>query len=86
MLRRMGGGCQVPIGASAERHQGVLRLEGMVAHPQGGKVVRGSSEGEDPILVGERLGEKLLREGGEEILADILAGTERQGAEEPQWP
>lgn len=86
MLHRMGGGCQVPIGASAERHQGVLRLEGMVAHPQGGKVVRACSEGEDPILVGERLGEKLLREGGQEILAAILAGTKGEFAEEPQWP
>jgi hydroxymethylbilane synthase len=86
MLHRMGGGCQVPIGASAACHPGGLRLEGVIAHPQGAKLVRASEEGEDPILLGERLGERLLREGGEEILAHISAELKGQPAEEPQWP
>jgi hydroxymethylbilane synthase len=82
MLNQMGGGCQVPIGALAEVRAGVPHLQGIVARPDGTKVLRESADGADPIRLGELVGEALLRNGGDAILAEVY----RRGivvAEEP---
>ncbi len=42
LLNKMGGGCQVPIGALAEAMDGRLHLEAVVARPDGTKVLRES--------------------------------------------
>jgi hydroxymethylbilane synthase len=77
LLNRMGGGCQVPIGALAEvrkedRH-GELHLEAMVADPDGSKLLRESRDGnlDNPEHLGNDVGEMLLRRGGDEILAAV---------------
>jgi len=82
LLNKLGGGCQVPIGAFAEMHAGVLHLEGIVAHPDGSKVLRESRDGHDPVELGESVGETLLGRGGEEIL-ELVYG---QGLAVPQQP
>jgi hydroxymethylbilane synthase len=82
LLNRMGGGCQVPIGALAEIHDGRLHLQGVVARPDGAKVLRESADGDDPVQLGELVGAALLRKGGDAILAEVY----RHGiavAEEP---
>jgi hydroxymethylbilane synthase len=71
LLNKMGGGCQVPIGAFAEMINGKLHLEGIVARPDGSKVLRESGEGEDPVQLGEMVGEALLRRGGDAILQEV---------------
>lgn len=71
LLNRMGGGCQVPIGASAALHGGMLYLEGVVASPDGSKVLRAKGDGNDPVQLGEQVAEKLLQSGGEAILDDV---------------
>lgn len=71
LLNKMGGGCQVPIGAFAEMVNGRLRLEAMVARPDGTKGLRESGEGDNPEELGETLGEALLRRGGEAILQAV---------------
>ena len=53
LLNKMGGGCQVPIGALAEVVNGRLHLEAVVARPDGTKVLRESGEGDDPVQLGE---------------------------------
>ena len=82
LLSRMGGGCQVPIGALAELKDGVLRLEGVVASPSGRQVLRESGTGAHPIHLGESVGEALLRHGGEAILKEVY----RQNSPLPQLP
>src|SRR6202522_3998756 len=42
LLNRLGGGCQVPIGAFAEMQSGKLHLEAIVADPDRSKVLRAS--------------------------------------------
>jgi hydroxymethylbilane synthase len=76
-LARLGGGCQVPIGAHAVVDGDRLRLVGVVVNVEGERAVRGTSEGTaaDAARLGESLAEKLLREGAEEILADIAAAN-----------
>jgi hydroxymethylbilane synthase len=78
----MGGGCQVPIGALAEEIDGRLHLEAIVARPDGTKLLRESGQGDDPVKLGEMVGEALLRRGGDAILQEIYGRT----AAMPQQP
>ena len=71
LLNKMGGGCQVPIGAFAETVQGALHLEAIVARPDGTKALRESGEGDDPVKLGEEVGQALLRRGGDAILQEV---------------
>src|SRR6185437_5228132 len=71
LLNRMGGGCQVPIGASAELLNGELRLHAVVADPDGGRVLKEMRQGNDPIALGNSVADALLRQGGDEILRKV---------------
>jgi hydroxymethylbilane synthase len=82
LLNKLGGGCQVPIGASADIRNGLLHLEGLVAHPDGKTVLRESRDGDDPIALGEAVGETLLERGGDAILEAVYG----QGIAVPQQP
>jgi hydroxymethylbilane synthase len=80
-LRRMEGGCQVPVAARAALEGGeTLRLQGRVIALDGSRMAEGREAGAVRVLAdAERLGvmlaERLLREGAAEILAEIRAGT-----------
>jgi hydroxymethylbilane synthase len=82
LLNKLGGGCQVPIGAFAEVKAGRIRLTAIVAHPDGTKVLREMSEGDDPVGLGEEVGETLLRRGGDVILDEVYG----EGFALPQQP
>jgi len=82
LLNKLGGGCQVPIGAFAEVRDGRLHLEAIVADPDGSKVIRESRDGSDPVQLGELVAEALLHRGGEEILEAVYG----QGSAVPQQP
>lgn len=71
LLARMGGGCQVPIGASAKSAGGSLRLEAVVASPDGRTVLRHSLSGSDPRFLGQSVANNLLSRGGAVILEQI---------------
>jgi hydroxymethylbilane synthase len=77
LLNRLGGGCQVPIGAFAEvrkdDHGGKLHLQAIVADPDGSRLLREWRDGNlnDPENLGNEVGETLLRRGGDEILEAV---------------
>lgn len=71
LLAKMGGGCQVPIGANATFSIGGLSLEAVVASPDGKKVLRETGNGASPLELGESVGESLLTRGGAEILESV---------------
>jgi hydroxymethylbilane synthase len=76
LLNRLGGGCQVPIGAFAQRRAedgGKLHLAAIVAHPDGSVLLRETALGDDPAELGNRVGDTLLRAGAEAILRDVYA-------------
>ena len=75
LLNKMGGGCQVPIGAFAEVILGKLHLQAVVARPDGSTVLRKSGEGDDPVQLGEMVGAALLGEGGDSILREVYGKT-----------
>ena len=80
LLNKLGGGCQVPIGAFAEIHGDRLQLHAIVARPDGTQVLRESQQGTDPKQLGEAVGNELLRRGAEAILQEVygLAATAPQ--------
>jgi hydroxymethylbilane synthase len=74
-LKRLEGGCQVPIGAHATMEGETLILTGMVADLDGVRLIRKDLHGDaqQPEVVGERLAEVILESGGAEILAEIYS-------------
>lgn len=72
-LRRLEGGCQVPIGAFGRWEGGQIVLDGMVGRPDGSRIVRGSARGpaQEPEALGRRLAEELLGRGAGAILAEV---------------
>ena len=71
LLSKLGGGCQVPIGAFAELRNQHIHLAAVVARPDGTKVLREFQEGNDPIQLGEAVGEALLQKGARAILEEV---------------
>jgi hydroxymethylbilane synthase len=79
-LRRMEGGCQVPVAARAVLDGDRLRLHGRVIALDGGRMVEGRETGgvkdeDDAERIGGSLAQQLLERGAAEILAEIRAGA-----------
>jgi len=72
-LARLGGGCQVPLGAYATLDGNRLRLRAFVGSPDGTRAVRGERGGpvEEGESIGRALAEDLIARGAEEIIADL---------------
>jgi hydroxymethylbilane synthase len=82
VLGSLGGGCQVPIGAFAEKRDGVMHLRAMVGRPDGTEILRETAQGPDPVKLGRETAQKLLARGGDRILQDVYA----QGVAVPSQP
>jgi hydroxymethylbilane synthase len=72
-LKRLGGGCLVPIAAHAQIEGGLLRLIGLVTNPNGSETVRGEVHGElnNPGVLGQLLADDLLSRGADRILEGL---------------
>ena len=73
LLGAMGGGCQVPIGAYAEKREGRVHLRAMVGSPDGSLILREEAEGADGEKLGREMAETLLKRGGSRILTEVYA-------------
>lgn len=76
--RSLAGSCNVPLGAYAELAAARLRLRGLVAQPDGARVVRGEAEGspDAPETLGCSLAATLRAQGASDILAALAKGGE----------
>ena len=72
-LRELQGGCQVPMGAYAWIEGDRIKIKGFISDLEGERFLEGYEEGSPQKAeeVGKRLAQRLLREGGEEILKEI---------------
>lgn len=70
LMERLGGGCSVPLGAFAWVERGILHLVGMVAAPDGSRLMRQSASGapEQAEALGAHVAELLLGAGARELL------------------
>ena len=82
-LRRLEGGCQVPIGAHAAFELGEIFLHGFVGNLDGTRVIRQSIRGiaSGAASLGNDLAEKCLVAGAGEILSEARADAGRAAGE-----
>ena len=76
-LKRLGGGCQVPLAGFARLKANDLYLEGMVAELDGSVILRKKmrGSGEKPEEIGRALAEDLLSAGADRILERLYGET-----------
>ena len=81
-LNTLGGGCSAPIAAYAQstirnpaplrsggnRPQSKIQMTGLVASPDGRRVIRVSGEGNDPLALGAELAQQALAQNAGELL------------------
>ncbi len=75
-LLALGGGCRAPIAALGSVTGGRLRLEGMVADPEGKRQLHASREGSASQAeeIGRKLAEELLKRGAAEFVTGARKG------------
>jgi hydroxymethylbilane synthase len=73
---RLGGSCQSPIAAYAELDAQRISLSGLVAEPDGSRLLRDSISGGngDPVALGRELAERILAAGAGSLLERLGAG------------
>jgi hydroxymethylbilane synthase len=73
---RLGGSCQSPIAAHAEIEGRSLILDGLVAEPDGSRLLRDRQSGSiaDPAALGRLLAERILAAGAGPLLQRLRAG------------
>jgi hydroxymethylbilane synthase len=79
LLRRLQGGCQVPVGAYGFLSGDILTLQAMVGDPSGTTVIRDSATGTpgDYDRIGIQLADRLISKGADKILNRIRKQPER---------
>ncbi len=74
VMRVLGGGCRLPVGAYAWFVNGALAMRALVASPDGGRIVEthdAGRAGETPEELGRRVSETLLAKGAKAILDEV---------------
>jgi len=73
---RLGGSCQSPIAAHAVLEGGRLTLDGLVAEPDGSRLLRDTASGSvgDPTALGSLLADKILAAGAGTLLERLRVG------------
>jgi len=69
VLAGLGGGCQLPLGAFAEKTDNGLSIQAIVVSPGGEQCVRAEAAGHDAEELGRSVAEDLLRRGAGRLLA-----------------
>jgi hydroxymethylbilane synthase len=75
-LQTFNGGCQIPIGAFAILDGDGIQISGIVGSADGRKLLVEKMEGTDPEPLGRALAEKLISQGADELLAEVLQEIE----------
>jgi hydroxymethylbilane synthase len=74
VVTRLGGGCQMPIGAYAEVLNETMTVTAIVVSTDGARAARAEASGasENAAAIGVDVAEQLLKSGAGEILGDVL--------------
>ena len=73
VVTRLGGGCQMPIGAHAEITSSEMSLVAVVLSLDGAQAIRTESRGliKESVKLGQQAADDLLSQGADEILGDV---------------
>lgn len=72
MNRVLGGDCRLPVAALAEWQGTQMLLRGLVASPDGGRLLTAVAQGDEPLALGEAVAEQLLAQGAAHIIEELL--------------
>ena len=75
LMRRIGGGCALPLGGIAAVRGDTIRLVGLVAATDGTKLLRAGAESDDPERAASVVAERLVVDGADRILAEVRAAA-----------
>lgn len=84
LVRLVGGGCALPLGAYAEDRKEGVRLMAVVVRPDGSDLLWAQAEAGSPAQVAVAVAETLLLAGAGEILAAVSGASE--GPRPPSMP
>ena len=68
LLSHAGGGCHLPLGALAEYHDGIFKVNARVTSPDGKRVLEANASGGDAGKIVESLWTDLAAQGAEDYL------------------
>lgn len=73
--RVLGGSCQVPLAAYAKLDGSTLRIDALVAEPDGSRIVRAHVSGPvaSAVQLGEQAAQQLLQQGADGILSRLMS-------------
>ncbi|HEY7281065.1 MAG TPA: hydroxymethylbilane synthase [Actinomycetota bacterium] len=71
LVRMVGGGCALPLGAFATVTDGVVRLSAVVLRPDGTSPVRAVAEADSPETAAREAADSMLARGAAAILAEL---------------
>jgi hydroxymethylbilane synthase len=71
LVRRIGGGCDLPLGAIAAVKGDAIRLAAVVASPDGSELLRAAADAVHPERAARTVAERLLEQGADRILAAV---------------
>lgn len=74
-LAAFGGGCSVPVASFATIHHGAIHLSGLVASPDGAKVLRGTATADEPSDAARILFEELREQGALDLFVRTPAAA-----------
>ncbi|MDX9714126.1 MAG: hydroxymethylbilane synthase [Dissulfurispiraceae bacterium] len=77
LLKKLEGGCQVPIAGHAKFENNKVRIEGLVGSVDGSRIIKTTTEGlpEDAEALGINIANELLSMGAKEILDDVYKNS-----------
>jgi len=67
-LQALGGGCSLPVGAYACLEDDRLVLDAIAASPDGSRFIRSTFEGSEPLELGKRAAQTLLKRGAGDFI------------------
>jgi hydroxymethylbilane synthase len=71
LVRRIGGGCDLPLGAIAAVKGDAIRLAAVVASPDGSELLRAAADAAHPERAARTVADNLLAQGADRILAAV---------------
>lgn len=71
LMRRLGGGCALPLGALAREHDDKIELVAVVVSPDGARLARAAVRAAGPEAAAEGAEQQLIEGGASEILAAL---------------
>ncbi|QKG84078.1 hydroxymethylbilane synthase [Kroppenstedtia pulmonis] len=75
-LHAFEGGCHLPIAGYATVTDDQIHLRGLVAHPDGKRIIKGELSGSNGEEVGRLLAEELTKQGAGDLLKEVRKGIE----------